>query len=89
MSRISRVLVAILLAGIGAVAAAETVYKWVDGAGQVWVQAKSVLFTAAWSGIGTLVILKLVDATIGVRVSREQEVEGLDLALHDERAYNH
>jgi hypothetical protein len=35
MSRISRVLVAILLAGIGAVAAAETVYKWVDGAGQV------------------------------------------------------
>jgi ammonium transporter, Amt family len=57
--------------------------------GQVWVQTKSVLFTAAWSGIGTLVILKLVDATVGVRVSREQEVEGLDLALHDERAYNH
>ena len=58
-------------------------------AGQVWVQAKSVLFTAAWSGIGTWVILKLIDATVGVRVSREQEVEGLDLALHDERAYNH
>jgi len=58
-------------------------------AGQVWVQAKSVLFTAAWSGIGTWVILKLIDATVGIRVSREQEVEGLDLALHDERAYNH
>ena len=58
-------------------------------AGQVWIQAKSVLFTAAWSGIGTCVILKLIDATVGVRVSREQEVEGLDLALHDERAYNH
>ena len=57
-------------------------------AGQVWVQAKSVLFTAAWSGIGTWLILKLIDATVGVRVSREQEVEGLDLALHDERAYN-
>jgi len=56
---------------------------------QVWIQAKSVLFTAAWSGIGTFLILKLLDATIGVRVSREQEVEGLDLALHDERAYNH
>jgi ammonia channel protein AmtB len=26
---------------------------------------------------------------VGIRVSREQEVEGLDLALHDERAYNH
>ena len=35
MSRIARVLVAILMVGIGAVAAAETVYKWVDGAGQV------------------------------------------------------
>ena len=58
-------------------------------AGQVWIQAKSVLFTAAWSGIGTCLILKLIDATVGIRVSREQEVEGLDLALHDERAYNH
>ncbi len=56
---------------------------------QVWIQAKCVLFTAAWSGIGTFLILKLLDAAIGVRVSREQEVEGLDLALHDERAYNH
>jgi Amt family ammonium transporter len=56
---------------------------------QVWIQAKSVAFTAAWSGIGTFLILKVLDATIGVRVSREQEVEGLDLALHDERAYNH
>jgi len=58
-------------------------------AGQVWIQAKCVLFTAAWSGIGSFAILKLLDATVGVRVSREQEVEGLDLALHDERAYNH
>jgi ammonium transporter, Amt family len=56
---------------------------------QVWIQAKSVLFTIAWSGAGSLAILKLLDATVGLRVSREQEVEGLDLALHDERAYNH
>jgi Amt family ammonium transporter len=56
---------------------------------QVWIQVKSVLFTVAWSGIGTFLILKLVGATVGLRVSREQEVEGLDLALHDERAYNH
>ncbi len=35
MSRIARVLAALLMAGIGAVAAAETVYKWVDGSGQV------------------------------------------------------
>ena len=48
-----------------------------------------MLFTAAWSGIGSFAILKLLDVVIGVRVSQEQEVEGLDLALHDERAYNH
>jgi hypothetical protein len=35
MSRISRVLAALVMAGIGTLAAAETVYKWVDGAGQV------------------------------------------------------
>jgi hypothetical protein len=35
MSRIARVLAALVMAGIGAVAAAETVYKWVDGSGQV------------------------------------------------------
>ncbi len=56
---------------------------------QVWIQVKCVALTAAWSAMGTFAILRLLDATIGVRVSREQEVEGLDLALHDERAYNH
>ncbi len=55
---------------------------------QVWVQTKSVLFTLVFSGVVTFIILKLLDATIGLRVTREQEVEGLDLALHDERAYN-
>jgi Amt family ammonium transporter len=37
----------------------------------------------------TYAILRLLDATLGIRVSREQEIEGLDLSLHDERAYNH
>jgi Amt family ammonium transporter len=55
---------------------------------QVWVQTKGVLFTLVFSGVVTLIILKLLDATIGLRVTREQEIEGLDLALHDERAYN-
>jgi Amt family ammonium transporter len=55
---------------------------------QVWVQTKSVLFTLVFSGIATFIFLKILDATIGLRVTREQEVEGLDLALHDERAYN-
>jgi Amt family ammonium transporter len=57
-------------------------------AGQVWIQLKSVLFTLVFSGVLTFVILKVVDAVVGLRVSPEQETEGLDLALHDERAYN-
>ena len=56
--------------------------------GQVWVQTKSVLFTVVFSGVLSLAILKLLDSVIGLRVSREQEMQGLDLTLHDERAYN-
>jgi len=56
--------------------------------GQFAIQLGSVAFTLAFSGIGSFIILKLVDTTMGLRVSKEQEIEGLDLALHDERAYN-
>jgi Amt family ammonium transporter len=55
---------------------------------QLWVQAKGVLFTIAWSGVLSYAILKLVDATVGLRVSEEAEVIGLDLSLHEERGYN-
>ena len=37
--------------------------------------------------VGTLAILKLVDATIGLRVSEEEEVQGLDLSQHGEEGY--
>ena len=56
--------------------------------GQVWVQFLGVLFTLVYSGVASFIILKVIDAVIGLRVSDEQETEGLDLALHDERAYN-
>ncbi len=55
---------------------------------QVWIQTKSVIFTLVFSGVLTFVILKIVDGIVGLRVTPEQETEGLDLALHDERAYN-
>lgn len=54
---------------------------------QIWVQAIGVLATAAWCAVLTFVILKLVDALIGLRVSPEMETEGLDLSEHDERGY--
>ena len=55
---------------------------------QVWIQIKSVLFTVLFTGVGSFVLLKLVDLLVGLRVSAEDETLGLDLALHDERGYN-
>ncbi|MFZ3043279.1 MAG: ammonium transporter [Thiobacillus sp.] len=63
----------------------------VDGytmGGQVLTQATGVLVTLVWSGVVSLVAFKLVDMTMGLRVSEEQEREGLDTASHGERAYN-
>ena len=63
----------------------------VDGysmAGQVVTQATGVLITIVWSGVVSFVAFKLVDMTLGLRVSEEQEREGLDTASHGERAYN-
>ena len=55
----------------------------------VMAQIKAVLFTLAFSGIGTAILFKIVDLTVGVRVSAEEEREGLDIGEHDERAYNY
>jgi ammonium transporter, Amt family len=57
-------------------------------AGQVVTQATGVLITIVWSGVVAFVAFKLIDMTMGLRVSEEQEREGLDTASHGERAYN-
>jgi len=51
---------------------------------QLW----GVGVTLAWSGIVSLIAFKLIDLTIGLRVTEEQEREGLDTVSHGERAYN-
>ncbi len=56
-------------------------------AAQVWAQGIGVVTTCVYTFVVSYVILKIVDATMGLRVSEEQEEEGLDLALHDERGY--
>jgi Amt family ammonium transporter len=56
--------------------------------GQVVTQATGVIVTLVWSGVVALVAFKLVDMTMGLRVSEELEREGLDTASHGERAYN-
>jgi ammonium transporter, Amt family len=56
-------------------------------AGQVWAQAKSLLVTAAWSGVVSIAAFIIVDRLIGMRVPMEVERGGLDLAEHQEQAY--
>jgi Amt family ammonium transporter len=58
-------------------------------AGQLWTQLVAVAVTLAWTGIGSLILFKVVDAVVGLRVTQEAEREGLDLAAHGERAYNY
>jgi Amt family ammonium transporter len=55
---------------------------------QVIAQCKAVLMTLVWSGVGSFILYKLVDYTVGLRPSIEKEREGLDLTDHGERAYN-
>jgi len=54
---------------------------------QVMIQAQAVGVTVLWSAVVALVAYKLVDLTIGLRVSEEEEREGLDTAAHGEAAY--
>lgn len=55
---------------------------------QLGVQALAVIVTIAWSALFTYLILKLIDMCIGIRVDQDQEQEGLDLVLHEEKGYN-
>ena len=57
-------------------------------ASQVWIQAKAVLLTVVWSGVVSVIAFKVVDLTIGLRVSEEDEREGLDITSHGETAYS-
>ena len=70
--------------GLGGVGLAEgmTIGK------QVWAQLLSIVVTVVWSGVLSFIILKIVDATVGLRVEEDEERMGLDLSQHNERGYN-
>ena len=55
---------------------------------QLWVQLLGAVATVVWCGIATFAILKVLDATLKLRVTPEQETEGLDIAMHEERGYS-
>jgi Amt family ammonium transporter len=56
--------------------------------GQVWIQFQAVATTIIWSAVVSYIAYKLVDMIIGLRVSEEDEREGLDISAHGESAYN-
>jgi Amt family ammonium transporter len=72
----------------------SVVADWVTGKteypgylAQLWTQAKAVGITILWSGVVAFVSYKVVDVVIGLRVSEEEEREGLDISSHGESAY--
>ncbi|RXZ64861.1 ammonium transporter [Pelagerythrobacter rhizovicinus] len=81
---------------VGAIGTAVVYQPFLGGPGdgstalgaQLGVQVFSVLVTIAWAGLGTLVAGLIVKALVGLRVSEETEVDGLDISEHGERAYN-
>ncbi|NBS76788.1 MAG: ammonium transporter [Betaproteobacteria bacterium] len=56
--------------------------------GQVWIQLQAVVTTIVWSGVVSVIAYKLVDLVVGLRVSEEEEREGLDISSHGETAYH-
>ena len=78
-------IVGALLTGFFAV---ESIGGTAGSFAQFLTQLKGVAITVVYCAVGTYIILKVLDVIIGLRVNDEQETEGLDLALHDERGYN-
>ena len=75
----------------------QRVYKRLGGLGlsegvsiadQVSLQALAIVVTLGWSAFFSYLILKLIDKTIGLRVSSDEEVQGLDVVLHEETGYS-
>jgi Amt family ammonium transporter len=81
-----------LLTGVFATKAVQDLGKGADlglieGGSLIFGQVVAVLLTWALALVGTFVILKVLDATMGLRVSREAEIEGLDVSQHGEEGY--
>jgi Amt family ammonium transporter len=56
--------------------------------GQLLAQATGIIATIVYTGIVSFILLKILDGVMGLRVDEDEEAEGLDVALHDERGYN-
>ena len=59
----------------------------IEGGWVIKAQIVAVIITWILAAVGTFIILKVLDATMGLRVSREAEIEGLDVSQHGEEGY--
>ena len=79
-----------ILTGVFAIEAigGENKRGLIDGnSGQVLTQLWGCLVCIAWCAVATFILLKIVDALIGLRVTNEEEIEGLDINLHGETVH--
>lgn len=81
-------IVGAILTGVFASSALGGSIADLDIVSQVGWQTAGVIVTLVYSGLLTFVLVKIVDATIGIRVTAEEESTGLDIALHNERGFN-
>ncbi|MEK6749600.1 MAG: ammonium transporter [Pseudomonadota bacterium] len=77
-----------ILTGVFAVTALGGFKEGITIGEQVFKQIIGVGVTVVYTAVASFIILKVIDVLIGLRVSEEQEQQGLDIALHDERGYN-
>ncbi|MGK0172122.1 MAG: Amt family ammonium transporter [Gammaproteobacteria bacterium] len=81
---VGTILAGVFVATLGGIGLAEGVSM----SAQVTTQVIGVLATALWCGVITYIVLKVLDALGGLRVNEDDETEGLDLVLHEERGYS-
>jgi Amt family ammonium transporter len=77
----------LLTAVFGTVALGGLGHSELPMLGQLGVQAVGVAATLAWTAVVTFIVVKVVNALVGLRVEEEEEIEGLDIRTHGERGY--
>jgi Amt family ammonium transporter len=82
-------IVGALLTGVFAAPAFGGYAELTGIGGQLWIQFVSVIATIAYSAIGSLILLKVVDLIVGLRVTDDEEVTGLDITQHNEKGYDY
>jgi len=82
-------MVGALLTGVFAAPAFGGYAELTSIGSQLWIQFVSVAATIAYSAVGSLILLKVVDRIVGLRVTEDEEVTGLDITQHNEKGYDY